>query len=440
MKKITLSLLSLFSAFVLFAGSPAQSSIHDSKEALAEHALRAIINNDIDAFFEVLPPDVIRIMVARSGSIEQAKAEIMGDLDQVKTQAFLNDPEQRARDVRRFIESGKINFIRLDGKWYLFSGSMYDIHSSRETLVEYFYMGLAGNDAEVFLQCLAPEKIRQGIALYGSEAGLKVVMMLAFRDKRAEFGDLLQIMLQAPLIRTNFIQAMVDDFSEKNELIQVDGKWYINMSVTDSDLGESKENVAEFASWAAINRDAKAALTVMSPHSLQQGIELFGSREALETAMQEFFDVTPAESLERMRVVLNDPEAKRRFITSMTEEDDDWVQIDGKWYINDNFMVVMKIRIIARLVDAAAARNVNAAWELLSGGCKDRMLRKYGSEARAKNALRSYLRRIVSETRLSVAQRRNYIVSLEEQFDRADDKGQKVLTKVGDKYYLDINF
>lgn len=203
---------------------------------------------------------------------------------------------------------------------------------------------------------------------------------------------------------------------------------------------DTKEALAEYAINAMVNRDADAFLATLSPEVLQQGIEIFGNRSAMKSAVQEFLNFYPDSAINQMRTALNDPAAKRQAIANMAA-DENIIQIDGKWYMNDGgWDKVAPLYTVARFADAAIDRDVDAAWELLLPESQQNLINRHGSLANAKNALRRMMLQITPDANAARNNRSGLIRSLMQEFTRRHPSGGQILTEVDGKYFLNFNF
>lgn len=204
---------------------------------------------------------------------------------------------------------------------------------------------------------------------------------------------------------------------------------------------DTKEALAEYALNAMVNRDAEALLATFSPEALQQGIEIFGNRRAMKSAVQEYLNSKPDSEINQIRAALNDPEVKARLIAHLASDSDDLVQVDGKWYMNDgDWGEVASLYTVARFADAAIDRDVDAAWELLLPESQQNLINRHGSLANAKNALSRMMLQITPDANAARNNRKGLIRSLMQEFTRRHPDGGQILTEVDGKYFLDFNF
>jgi len=205
---------------------------------------------------------------------------------------------------------------------------------------------------------------------------------------------------------------------------------------------DTKEALAEYALNAMVNRDADALLATLSPEALQQGIEIFGNRRAMKSAVQESLNFYPDSVINQMRTDLNDPEVKARMIADLVSDNaDDLVQVDGKWYMNNgDWDKFAPLYTVARFADAAIDRDVDAAWELLLPESQQNLINRHGSLANAKNALRRMMLQITPDANAARNNRSGLIRRLMQEFTRRNPRGGQVLTEVDGKYFLNFNF
>ena len=192
---------------------------------------------------------------------------------------------------------------------------------------------------------------------------------------------------------------------------------------------DSREAIAEYAFEAIAGRDAKALLNTLSPDAIRQGIEIFGSRENLEAACQEFLNLAPADSINRMR------RNKSQIVRNMSN-DRDLVQIDGKWFSNQNWSEISQAHTIARFVDALLDRNTDALWALLSAETQARMNQEAnGNQQTLKNNLTDLCKGFVGDKEITTARaNRNLVIfRLMGAFSRAG-----ILTEVDGKYFINL--
>ncbi len=192
---------------------------------------------------------------------------------------------------------------------------------------------------------------------------------------------------------------------------------------------DTREAIAEYAFEAIANRDAKALLNTLSPDAIRQGIEIFGSRENLEAASQAFLNLAPDDSIVRMR------RNKSRIIRNMSN-DRDLVQIDGKWYSNQNWSEISQASTIARFIDAVLARDTDALWTLFTAETQARMNQDAnGNQQTLKNNLTDLCKGFVGDEEIqSVRENRNSAVfRLLGAFSRAG-----ILTEVDGKYFINL--
>ena len=205
---------------------------------------------------------------------------------------------------------------------------------------------------------------------------------------------------------------------------------------------DTREALAEYALDAMINKDAEAYLNTLSPEALQQGIEIFGNRSAMKSAVQEFLNSYPDSAINQIRAALNDPVVKSRMIADLVSDNaDGLVQVDGKWYTNDgNWDGVAPLYTVARFADAAIDRDVDAAWELLLPESQQNLINRHGSLANAKNALSRMMLQITPDANAARNNRSGLISSLMQEFTRRGPGGRTILTEVDGKYFLRFNF
>ena len=95
----------------------------------------------------------------------------------------------------------------------------------------------------------------------------------------------------------------------------------------------SKEALAKSFFTAIVNKDVDTLWNLMSPDCQQQGIKKYGSKEKALEALKKTFDNSEAQK--KAKEILNDKQKLTEFVNDLSNEDT--VQIDGKWYINDPF-------------------------------------------------------------------------------------------------------
>jgi flagellar basal body-associated protein FliL len=203
---------------------------------------------------------------------------------------------------------------------------------------------------------------------------------------------------------------------------------------------DTREALAEYALDAMINKDAEAYLNTLSPEALQQGIEIFGNRSAMKSAVQEFLNSYPDSAINQIRAALNDPEVKARMIADLVSDNaDDLVQVDGKWYTNDgDWDKIAQLHTLSRLVAAAQKRDADAIWALLTNDSKTNMINRHGSEAKAKAAILAKFQ--IVPTSLTREAKAQYVNAFAEEFTRRGPGGRTILTEVDGKYFLHFNF
>ena len=192
---------------------------------------------------------------------------------------------------------------------------------------------------------------------------------------------------------------------------------------------DTREAIAEYAFEAIANRDAQALLNTLSPEAIRQGIEIFGSRENLEAASQEFLDLAPADSISQMR-------RNRSQIIRTMSNDRDLIQIDGKWYSKQNWSEISQARTISRFLDALLNRDTEALWALLSAETQARMNQDAnGNQQTLKNNLTDLCKGFVGDAEITRvrANRNSAIIRLMGAFSRAG-----IMTGVDGKYFINL--
>lgn len=189
---------------------------------------------------------------------------------------------------------------------------------------------------------------------------------------------------------------------------------------------DTKEALIDYALNAALNRDPQAMMATLSPETLQRLCD--GNPEMLMEAVNIYTIGKTAQKEQRIREIMDDPEAKKQLIDELTAQGR-FIQLDGKWYLTDAeyFQYIYKYRTAHRFSEAVAAGDADTIWALLTDASKTNAISKYGNEAEAKAALLNHCKGLFGDTSFS---------------DLADQDLflKELITLVGGRYFLNLDF
>jgi hypothetical protein len=126
-----------------------------------------------------------------------------------------------------------------------------------------------------------------------------------------------------------------------NELVQINGKWYLNFglmgkeSAKDKEIHASKEAVIEAMLQAACDSNEKLFWETLAPSFRKRAVAEFGSEEKAQKELLKIFCNGLGENLPKMKELFKDKDSKERLIKIEVEAlNKALVNIDGKWYVD----------------------------------------------------------------------------------------------------------
>jgi hypothetical protein len=192
---------------------------------------------------------------------------------------------------------------------------------------------------------------------------------------------------------------------------------------------DTKEALVDYALNAALNRDPQAMMATLSPETLQRLCD--GDRERLLECVEVYTIAKTAQKEQRIREIMNDPEAKKQLIDELTAQGR-FIQLDGKWYLTDAefFQFFYQYRTAHQFAEAVANGNADAIWTLLTDASKANAISKYGNETDAKAALLNHSKGLFRYPDNATASEYEFLAG----------SCQRLLTLVGGRYFLNLDF
>jgi hypothetical protein len=342
LKKIMLSAVVLCTALSL-AAVPRIRVDQSSKRAAAESLVKAICLNDAEGLKAVLSPGLADTM---QETLKIIKPELtFADIfkifsDGLKKECKVQDCRQIIRNQETFrkavdqmVGNGS-NWIKLNGKWYAYM-SIVD-HSSKERLVTTFAVAIKNCDVVTLFEIFSPEMQRKMIEESGSKE--KAIENLTKEIKAEECQSAWEkVDLTDPAKRQKIVQLL----ERNNELVQINGKWYLNFGLTgkeaakDKEIHASREAVIEAMLQAACDSNEKLFWEILAPSFRKRAVAEFGSEEKAQKELLKIFCNGLGENLPKMKELFKDKDSKERLIKIEVEAlNKALVNIDGKWYVD----------------------------------------------------------------------------------------------------------
>lgn len=194
----------------------------------------------------------------------------------------------------------------------------------------------------------------------------------------------------------------------------------------------TKRAIAEYAFKALVTRNSQALINTFAPETIRQGIEIFGSRENLETACQEYLDLIPDKYISQRR-------RNKRVTVRMLTRDKDLIQINGNWYSTHNFDQISVVYTVSRLLDAVLARDTETIWLLLNAESQKRMMiESYGNRQTINSNLAKLCKDFIKDSDVEKIKtdKRSFLFNLLQGIMLSP---RQFLTNVEGKYFVDAS-
>ena len=212
--------------------------------------------------------------------------------------------------------------------------------SSKEAVIEQFFVALTNKDMNLLWNIVSPEKQKAAIEEHGSASAAKNIWRKEiYSDLKEEDLKTIREVLKSDHLRKEFIKEMLADESVSSDFIKVRGKWYWNPSddKEDSkkvDQSSKKALMTTFLKAYFVDQDFEIVWKVLAPKVKDEAIKEEGSKAK---AIESLKEAVKGEEMAELRKKLQDKEVFEEFVNNMLSEagDDAFVKIDGKWYINN---------------------------------------------------------------------------------------------------------
>ena len=212
--------------------------------------------------------------------------------------------------------------------------------SSKEAVIEHFFVAVSNKDMNLLWNILSPEKQKAAIEEHGSVSAVKNVLRKEiYSDLKEEDLKTIREVLKSDHLRKEFIKEMLADESVSSDFIKLRGKWYWNPADDEDDAkkvdqSSKKALVTTFLKAFFVDQDFEIVWKVLSPKVKDEAIKEEGSKAK---AIESLKEAVKGEEIAELRKKLQDKEVFEEFVNNMLSEagDDAFVQIDGKWYINN---------------------------------------------------------------------------------------------------------
>lgn len=204
-----------------------------SRTKIAEAFFTAASRSDKDAMWQILSPEVRKLIIKDSGSEAKGKQEYWAGInatlpeDRRKSIArILAGPETKKQLLSNYLEQNGHMIVFLDGKWYVDPTRRAPDLSSKEKVMEGFWQAFIDEDPNAAWQFAAP-----GNKTTLSREGTEGAMIRYLKDeieKNRENSAMIREGFKDPQKKTLFIRQIVQQFDAQQGFIQVGGKWYID--------------------------------------------------------------------------------------------------------------------------------------------------------------------------------------------------------------------
>ena len=212
--------------------------------------------------------------------------------------------------------------------------------SSKEAVLEHFFVAVSNKDMNLLWNILSPEKQKAAIEEHGSVSAVKNVLRKEiYSDLKEEDLKTIREVLKSDHLRKEFIKEMLADESVSSDFIKLRGKWYWNPADDEDDAkkvdqSSKKALMTTFVKAAFVDDDFEIVWMLFAPKLQKQYLTEEGSKAKVIARLRK--EVRELEEFDEIKKALKDKEFFDEFVKGMLKEaeDDDFIKINGKWYVN----------------------------------------------------------------------------------------------------------